>query len=259
METSPALAQIIAPFHSRSHDCQESLHAGISGEPEEPHSESFEAGKSLSLKARSKSSSVGMVPAKLRAAYRRESPCYDKKNTSFSKMITPMHHDEESVNLRARNVASDNGNARCPEKRILVVDDDPSVREMLTRVLTGEGYLVWAAANGAEALKIAAAVQLDLVLLDLNMPVKSGWDTFESLTANNPWLAVIIITARSNQLFTALGSGVGALLEKPLDFPRLLQTVSNLLREPAESRIARMAGKPAEFHYLPTQHKEEPK
>jgi len=109
------------------------------------------------------------------------------------------------------------------EKRILVVDDDSSVREMLSRVLAGEGYGVLAAANGAEALEIAAAKKIDLVLLDLNMPGQSGWDTFERLTASQPLLAVIIITARPNQLFTALGAGVGALLEKPLDFPQLLQ------------------------------------
>ena len=65
---------------------------------------------------------------------------------------------------------------------------------------------------------------IDLVLLDLNMPIKNGWDAFEQLTSENPMLAVIVITARPNQLFTALGSGVSGLLEKPLDFPTLLET-----------------------------------
>ena len=139
-----------------------------------------------------------------------------------------------------------------PQARILLVDDDASVREMLMRVLVGEGYLVLPAANGVEGLKIAAATQIDLVLLDLNMPGQSGWDIFERLTADNPLIPVIIITARSNQLFTALASGVGALLEKPLDFPNLLQAIANLLAESEEQRLARMAGKPAEFHYLPS-------
>jgi len=142
--------------------------------------------------------------------------------------------------------------------RLLVVDDDSSVREMLARVLAGEGYLVWAAADGTAALEIAAAAKVDLVLRDLNLPGKSGWDIFERLTAENPLLAVIVITARSNQLFTALGAGVGALLEKPLDFPRLLENISRLLAEPAESRLARVAGKAAEFHYLPTPQKGKP-
>jgi DNA-binding response OmpR family regulator len=142
--------------------------------------------------------------------------------------------------------------ANTRKSTILLVDDDPSVRQMIGRVLANEGYLVLCAANGAEALGIAAANHIDLVLLDLNMPVKGGWDTFERLTAENPLVAVIIITARPNQLFTALGAGVGALLEKPLDFPVLLQTVSALLAEPVESRLARLAGHHTDFHYLPS-------
>ena len=131
--------------------------------------------------------------------------------------------------LLADDEAGRSSRVKPAKNRILVVDDDASVREMLTRVLTGEGYLVWAAADGTAALEIAAVAKVDLVLLDLNLPGKSGWDIFERLTAENPMLAVIIITARSNQLFTALGAGAGALLEKPLDFPKLLQTISRLL------------------------------
>lgn len=168
-----------------------------------------------------------------------------------------MKRQKESVGSPAPNEAGQSGSVKPAKNRILVVDDDSSVREMLTRVLVGEGYLAWAAANGTAALEIVAAAKVDLVLLDLNLPGKSGWDTFERLTAENPRLAVIIITARSNQLFTALGAGVGALLEKPLDFPKLLQTISRLLAEPAESRLARMAGNPADFHYVHAQLKEQ--
>src|SRR6266404_3457567 len=96
--------------------------------------------------------------------------------------------------------------------RILVVDDDLSVRQMLTRVLAGEGYLVSSAADGEEAVELAATEPIDLVLLDLNLPGKSGWDTLEQLTAQDPLLPAIIVTARSNQLFTAIGAGAGALL-----------------------------------------------
>jgi DNA-binding response OmpR family regulator len=141
------------------------------------------------------------------------------------------------------------------DHRILVVDDDSSVREMLVRVLTGEGYPVWAAADGIAALELAAARDFDLVLLDLNLPGKSGWTTFEALTARDPLLAVIIVTARSNQLFTALGAGVGALLEKPLDFTKLLETISQLIAEPAQLRRARLAGNRAEFHYVHGQNR----
>jgi DNA-binding response OmpR family regulator len=154
--------------------------------------------------------------------------------------------------------AGNGKNLRRPKHRLLVVDDDASVREMLARVLFGEGYLVQMAANGTQALEMAADGPFDLVLLDLTMPGKNGWETFAKLRAENPLLAVIIITARPNQFFTAVGAGVGALLEKPLDFPKLLETVSSLLAESAQARLARVAGQSAEFHYLPTPLKGKP-
>lgn len=141
-----------------------------------------------------------------------------------------------------------------PEKkrqRILLVDDDPAIRHILVRLLAEEGYTVMTAANGAEALELTEATKFDLVLLDLNMPIKNGWETFEQMTTHNPLMAIIFITARPNQFFPALASGVGALLEKPLDFAKLFYTIHNLLEEPAEVRLARMTGHSSVFRYIP--------
>jgi hypothetical protein len=52
-------------------------------------------------------------------------------------------------------------------------------------------------------------------------------------------------------VFPALAAGAGALMEKPLDFQVLLDTISELLKETPETRLARLAGRPAEFHYSP--------
>ncbi len=142
---------------------------------------------------------------------------------------------------------------RFMRKKILLVDDDHAVRESVARVLTGEDYEVLPAANGLQALDIAAGTKVDLVLLDLNMPEKSGWDTFERLTNDNPLTPVVIITARPNQLFLARAAGAGALMEKPLDFPKLLETMKELLAEPAEHQLDRIAGKARDFHYFPTE------
>jgi CheY-like chemotaxis protein len=141
-------------------------------------------------------------------------------------------------------------------RTILLVDDDPSVREMIGRVLTDEGYHVLKVASGYEAIALASSHSIDLVLLDLNMPGKGGWDTFECITSENPYLAVIIITAKPGQLFTSLAAGVGALLEKPLDFNLLLKTVSDLLNESAELRLTRLTGHGTAFHYHPSTGKE---
>ena len=142
------------------------------------------------------------------------------------------------------------GNSR-RRKRILLVDDDPTVRDSLNDVLVAEGYVVIPAENGQQALDLAGESAVDLVLLDLNMPVKNGWDTFERLTAEHSLIPIIIVTARPNQLFTAVSAGAGALLEKPMDIPTLLRTMEKLLAETAEQRLARLVGKKTEFHYKP--------
>ena len=134
-------------------------------------------------------------------------------------------------------------------RRILLVDDDPTVRDSLKELLDGEGYLVTPAENGKQALQLADRLPIDLALLDLNMPVLNGWDTFRQMIFKHPLLPVIIVTARPGQMFTAAGVGAGALLEKPLDIPTLLRTIKELLREPVANRLARLAGHETDFYY----------
>lgn len=132
-------------------------------------------------------------------------------------------------------------------QKILLVDDDAAIRQILLRLLAEEGFCVHTAANGVEAVQLNKTVQFDLILLDLTMPMKSGWEVFEEISTKNPSLPFIVITGRANQLFPALASGVGALLEKPLDFVQLLRTIHQLLSEPAEVRLARVAGQTPAF------------
>ncbi len=136
-----------------------------------------------------------------------------------------------------------------PGKRILLVDDDSTVRDSLYEVLVTEGYGVIPAGNGLQAVGLSNRLPFDLVLLDLNMPLMNGWDTFEQLTRQHPGLPVIIVTARANQVFTALSAGAGALLEKPVDIPRLLEAVEKLLSESFEQRLARLVGRHTDFYY----------
>lgn len=153
-----------------------------------------------------------------------------------------------NTKAKARALAAAHG------KTILLVDDEPAVREMVGRVLAQEGYRVLTAANGAEAVAMAAADSVDAALLDLNLPGQSGWDTFERLTTTDPFLAVVIITARPNQLLTAINAGVSALLEKPLDFETLLKTVRQVLTESDRRRLERMTGQREDIYYQPVTH-----
>jgi DNA-binding response OmpR family regulator len=136
-------------------------------------------------------------------------------------------------------------------KKILLVDDECSILEALSKVLGAENYEVVLAENGEDAVAMLAAGPIDLVLLDLGLPVKNGWATLQWLAEINPLLPVIIITGRSEQRTQAEKAGADALMEKPLDVPLLLQTIRELLDEPAESRVQRVKDSASRFRYMP--------
>lgn len=126
------------------------------------------------------------------------------------------------------------------KKKILLADDDPGVRNSLGRVLESENYEVVSAANGGEAAKKFAEESPDLVLLDLNMPDRDGWEVFKLINTTRPLLPVIVITARPHQYNRAADLGVDAIMEKPLDLPYLLKTIAEFLAESEKERIQRL-------------------
>lgn len=116
-------------------------------------------------------------------------------------------------------------------RRVLVVDDDPSVRESLHKLLTSEHYEVTVAGNGNEVIGRVDPAEVDVVLLDLKMQGKNGWVIFRHLRALKPHLPVVLITGMPNRFKLAASAGVNALVEKPLDVPLLLETVRRLVSE----------------------------
>ena len=116
------------------------------------------------------------------------------------------------------------------------------VLDALGTVIESEGFDVVRAADGHEAVEKFRQQPINIVLLDLNMPVKGGWDTFERLTNINPLLPIIVITARPDAYPVAMATGVAALMQKPLDIPLLLEAMRHLLAEPATERLSRIAG-----------------
>jgi DNA-binding response OmpR family regulator len=139
-------------------------------------------------------------------------------------------------------------------KRILLVDDDRSIRESLSKILRAENYEVVLGKNGQEAIEKHGAERIDLLILDLNPDtsgVKNGWTTLERLVGIKPLLPVVIITGRSNQRAQAEAAGADALMEKPLDVPLLLETIRELVTEPLESRAQRANNRVPSFRYVP--------
>lgn len=118
------------------------------------------------------------------------------------------------------------------KKRILIVDDDASIRRSLKKLLTNANYDTSVASDGFEAVERFRAKPVDLLLLDLNMPGKDGWAASENITRTNPCVPTIIMTGLPDQYRIAQAAGVGALLEKPLNPEELLSVIEELLKQP---------------------------
>jgi two-component system nitrogen regulation response regulator NtrX len=136
------------------------------------------------------------------------------------------------------------------KKRILLVDDDPGIREALGRLLGSEGYEVVLAATGREAVARFASSRPDLVLLDLNMPDLDGWEAIDRITRDHPFVSVIVITARPKQYEQAMEMAVDALMEKPLDLPVLLEAVAGLVAETESERVRRLSNPEFKTQFL---------
>lgn len=114
--------------------------------------------------------------------------------------------------------------------RILLADDDVSVRNGLTRVLELEGYEVISAPTGHEALAhFFYEGPPDLAVLDLHMPDKDGWHALRLMTHRPPDFPVILITGSPVESRRARALGATVLMEKPLDPKAFLDQVHALL------------------------------
>jgi DNA-binding response OmpR family regulator len=118
---------------------------------------------------------------------------------------------------------------------ILVVDDDPMIVEMLTDLLTFEGYAARGAHNGQEALSMVVALRPALILLDLQMPRMTGAELIQTLS----WttfadIPIVIITASPVEAQRIAVTSNVACMAKPLDLDALLAGVAEVLRVDAQ-------------------------
>jgi DNA-binding NtrC family response regulator len=138
------------------------------------------------------------------------------------------------------------------EFRILLVEDDQSVRSAVAQVLRDEGYVVQTAADGEDAQRMFEA-GTDLVLSDLNMPRVDGRALMKWVLHNHPGTAFIMLTAFGTipQAVDAIKAGATAYLTKPLDPVELLQHVRKLVEQKQlRSELLRLKGQLREgWHY----------
>lgn len=114
---------------------------------------------------------------------------------------------------------------------VLIVDDEPSILQSLSGILSDEGFEARVAANGYEALKIIEEEPPDLVLLDIWMPGLDGIETLKEIKKYNPHIQVVIITGHGNVETAVKATKMGAfdLIEKPLSIDKIVVTINNAL------------------------------
>jgi CheY-like chemotaxis protein len=111
------------------------------------------------------------------------------------------------------------------QKRVLVVDDDPSIRELLSAALEDDGYEVVPAANGQDALAICARWRPDVIVLDLMMPVMDGW-TFAKRLKEVDDIPIVVLSAANDLERHAKNLGAAFVVGKPFDLDQLLPKVA---------------------------------
>ena len=133
-------------------------------------------------------------------------------------------------------VVSDSSDANAAT--VLVIDDEPSARDMITRMLVKDGYRVVTAANGAEGLRIAAEVAPDVITLDIMMPGMDGWAVLSKLKADPVLAAIPVVVATiidDRNLSVSLGAA--GYITKPIDREHLSEVVRRVRSTPGLKNV----------------------
>jgi DNA-binding response OmpR family regulator len=138
------------------------------------------------------------------------------------------------------DVQPDNGEGR----RILLVDDETSIRVTLAELLEVEGYVVDTAANGADALQFLRRVRPDAAIVDLMMPVMDGWALLRTCRSDAALadLPVIVMSARLDLPQTVADLAVQKWLVKPFDVDELLAALTDIWTRMASCSVCGTSG-----------------
>ncbi len=128
--------------------------------------------------------------------------------------------------------------------RVLVVDDEPEILEVVSEMLREVGHEVDTAGNGPEALRKVAAATYDLMFCDLGMRGMSGWDVVAAVRAKDTTMGIVLLTGWGATLSEDRVSeyGVDAVLPKPFEMKRILATVQEVLEKKASGTSSRTRG-----------------
>ena len=120
-------------------------------------------------------------------------------------------------------------------RKVLIVDDEPNIVTSLEFLMRRCGYEVAVARNGEEALGLVASFLPDLVLLDVMMPIKSGYDVCRAMRENPAWrhMKIVVLSAKGREAEVSKGLSLGAdaYVTKPFSSRELTRQVGELLGE----------------------------
>ncbi|MEO8752917.1 MAG: response regulator [Casimicrobiaceae bacterium] len=118
-------------------------------------------------------------------------------------------------------------------KKILIADDEPNIVAAIEFLLQRNGYVVYVARNGDEALKVIEAERPDLVLLDVMMPVRSGYEVCKRIREHDLWrdIKIVMLSAKGRDAEVSKGLAVGAdlYITKPFSTRDLMSRIGALL------------------------------
>lgn len=117
--------------------------------------------------------------------------------------------------------------------RLLLVEDNELNRDMLSRRLVKRGFEVLIAVDGAQGVDMARSESPDLILMDMSLPILSGWDATSSLKGDEATQSIPILALTAHSMAgdreRALEAGCDDFDTKPIDLPRLLEKITALL------------------------------
>lgn len=127
-----------------------------------------------------------------------------------------------------------------PQRKVLIVEDDPAIREALQEALVADGHAVVAVPDGGQAVVLFRAGGFDLVLLDLMLPVLNGYDVCRKIREQDKRVAVIMLTAKGEEIDKVLGLELGAddYVTKPFGVREILARVHAAFRRLDQSVAA---------------------
>lgn len=127
---------------------------------------------------------------------------------------------------------------------LLIVEDNVVLRDALAEMLTLDGFMVFTAGNGKEALTQMEAIFPDLIISDITMPEMDGFTFFQEVRSRNEWLSIpfVFLTARGDHADIMRGKGLGAedYLVKPVNHQELLTTIRSRLDRAQQLRMVRL-------------------